>query len=360
MSKPFLSTYECGSWDKMFLRADEDILFSKSGSSKGFFHYTSLSAAEKILNLNKESREKLKGFDDFVHDNQNDYITLLASHFLFLNDGEELFQGIEIINSVYDEIIANSKNNKVPRRAVKRLKSYKSMINSLKPNCLENAPNFFIICFCSEGNLLTQWEWYGKDCGIAIEFDLGNCGFEGNISSPENESVFPAPANVHKIAYTPKDKEAMKNSLKNFLISNEYDADYFALLSLITAAHMKHAAFKSEKERRLLVAPLYKNGVNSNKALSLIKYRETNGIIKPYMEIHLKHNDPQKHPIKSVTVGPGPNQALVYSAIQKLIHSRFAPQIEHINEPRLSKSKLYEYTEIGGIEVRRSTIPFRG
>lgn len=357
MNKPFLSTYESGSWDKMFLKCDKEILFSKSKSSKGFFHYTSLSAAEKILNLNEESREKFKESDSFIHKNQNNYITLLASHFLFLNDGEELFQGIKIINSVYDEIIGDKK---APRKAVNRLKEYKSMINSLKPNCLENAPNFFIICFCSEGNLLTQWEWYGKDCGIAIEFDLDNCAFEGNISSQEGISVFPHPANTHKIAYTKKDKEAMKNSLKKFLISNEFDADYFALLSLITAAHMKHVGFESEKENRLLVAPLYKNGIYPDKALSLIKYRETNGIVKPYIEIHLKHIEPQKHPIKSVTVGPGPNQSLVYSAIQKLIHTRFAPGIKYINKPSLSRDNLYEYTKIGDIEVRRSTIPFRG
>lgn len=355
MYKSVFATYESGNWDTMFNLKNSPLQRANPKSPKGFFHYTTLSAAEKILKPNEEKDEKLEN-GEFRHINPNKYITLLASHFLFLNDEEELFQGINEIKEVFNNVMCRS----LPDEVKSRIKEYSSILNSLKPNCIENAPNFFILCFCSEGNLLTQWEWYGKDCGIAIEFDLKNCLLEGNIASRNNASIYPCPASPHKIMYTDKEKYNAKEKLSKFSISEEIDVEYFSMLSLISAAHMKHISFKNEKEMRLLLAPLYINGVNSSRALSLINYRETNGIIKPYIEVHLKHKKVDKYPIKSVTVGPGYNQTLVYNAIQKLIHTRFAPEVEYIENSQLSNDKLYEYTKIGGIEVRRSLIPFRG
>lgn len=355
MHRPLFSTYESGNWDMMFSMKNKPIQPSKHKPPQGFFHYTTLSAAEKILNLNKECEDKIKN-GKYRNINRNDYITLLASHFLFLNDGEELFQGIKEIEEVFKKV----EKRRLSPNVKNRIKEYKSIINSLEPNSIENAPNFFILCFCSDGNLLSQWEWYGKDCGIAIEFDLQNCLLENNIIAPDNIAVRPCPASPHKIMYTIKEKESAKKKLLSFSLSEEIDADFFSMLSLITAAHMKHVSFRGEKETRLLLAPLNINGVEPSKSLSLIKYRESNGVIKPYIEIHIKHKKNGEHPIKSVTVGPGYNQHLVYNAIQKLIHTRFATEIESIDKPIPSKDKLYEYTKIGSIEVRRSTIPFRG
>lgn len=356
MYNAFFPTIEAMAWNSIFDSINSTLESPNLNSPEGFFHYTTLSAAEKILNLTSECQTKIENSDCFKHENQNKYITLFASHFLFLNDEEELFQGIKCIKNTFNEAIKNAQAQEVKSR----LEYYNSILESLNSNCLENAPNYFILCFCSEGNLLTQWEWYGKDCGISIEFDLENCLMEGNMIVQDNVVISPFQIYPHKIMYTDTEKNNAIKKLSTFLIPNEYRADDFVLLSLITAAHMKHVSFQNEKESRLLLAPMYKRGINCNKPLSLIKYRETNGIIKPYIEVHLKHKEKGKQPIKSVTVGPGHNQRLVYNAIQKLIHTRFATEIESIDQPKPSKDGLYEYTKIGSIEVRRSTIPFRG
>ena len=360
MNNYFSPAYESTNWDTIFNNDNITLPLTPPTIKKdsGYYHYTTLSAAEKILNLNLESDDKIGKGKTPKHSNQNSYITLYASHFLFLNDGEELFQGIEKIKPIFKKKLQTGQA--LPENVKTALNNYKDAISNLKPNNIENAPNHFILCFCSDGNLLSQWEWYGKNCGIAIEFDLNNCVIEGFSVRKEKMQIVPNKINVYEIMYTDEQKKIAIDKLQKYDVSSRIKADRFAMLSLAVASHMKHPGFINEKEIRLLLAPLYQEGLSYNDALRQIKYREIDGILKPYMEVHIKHKESKKSPIKSVTVGPGHNQSLVYSAVQKLVQTRFANNTKNIEPPQKNKTMFYEYTKIGDIEVRRSTIPFRG
>ena len=131
---------------------------------------------------------------------------------------------------------------------------------------------------------------------------------------------------------------------------------------LAAASFMKHPCFQAEKETRLLFLPsFYCDEHSAIEALKLVQYREHNDTIKPYMKVNFRHRSGDvRNLIKSVTVGPGKNQQLVVNAILKLLQTRFSKKIEMIPHWEKSNANDYEHTNIAHIQVRRSTLPFRG
>lgn len=344
--------YNNRQWNHLF--NDFPISPCKLSKGQGFFHYTSLSNALNILNFQSEKNEQAN--------NKSNFISLFASHFLFLNDSAELFDSLNsIIELLQEKCLSINESNEKLKEAKILLNDYINRYQNIKPNQIINAPNHFIICFCLEGNLLSQWEYYGKECGIAIEFDLKNCLYDGLTNFKRGKPNMPLEIIPRKIIYTEKEKNNIINRLRNYNVTNVSDALILALHSISVASFMKHPCFSSEREVRLLFSPLFFTGHESiSDALKMIDYREANGVIKPYMKIHIKHKSRNRVPIKSVTVGPGHNQKLVYNAIIKLIQSKFESESLVIPKSEILKDQFLEVTKIGNVEVRRSTIPFRG
>lgn len=319
---------------------------------KGFFHYTTLSNCIKILELKKENH------------NQKSYISLYASHFLFLNDEQEFFDGLKIIlNEIRNKISVNN-----DLKMNERLEKYLEKFLFFEHKKIYCAPNHFILCFCSSGNLLSQWEWYGKECGVAIEFDLEGCTFSGMEPYGDNLPNRPIDVFSHKVIYD-NDKNQKSEIIKNILdyqFSSSWDseikADVLAMRAIAAASFMKHSSFKDEREIRLLFSPMYHIGKGSQQdAIKQIKYIDNGRVLKPYLDIHIRHKANDIYPIKSVTIGPGHDQLLVFNSMIKLVQTRFFPEIKTIPDiiTDCIDKKFYEYTTIGNIEVRRSTIPFR-
>lgn len=358
MPNKALQVIESVNWDSICELPSSPLSKPILTRGKGYFHYTSLTAAQKILELHKEEDVKIsKDNELYRHFNMGPYITLLASHFLYLNDEEELFQGLERVTKQIKNVLDRSKKSSPSGKA---LRQYYNMFSKLSANNRANAPNHFILCFCSDGNNLGQWEYYGKDSGIAIEFDLENCEAEGFLANEKSCQIRPYSLYPHNILYKEAEKNQALNKLAQISIETREDVDVFALMSLALASHMKHESFAAEKEIRLLFAPLYKKFVLPSNALDLINYREDSGRIKPYLEIHIKHKNLAKQPIKSITIGPGQNQVLVFDAMKKLIQMRYFHNTNIIEDARNYPRRWYEAVKIGDIEVRRSTIPFRG
>lgn len=356
MDKGLHLAYNNSQWMSTF-NDDFPINPCKLGRNEGFYHYTSLNNALKILNQLPEN-------NDFAED-KNKYISLFASHFLFLNDAAELLDGLDSVLSVLENKFnsLNESNDDIIE-AKNVLGEYLELFRGIRPNQIHNAPNHFIICFCRDGNYLPQWEYYGKDCGIAIEFDLYNCEYDGLTSFCKEKPNLTIPVTPRKILYKENEKKNIIDKLNSFTINDVEDAVLFAIRSIAVASFMKHPAFSEEKEVRLLFSPLFFTGIDSYAdTFNLTNFRESNGIIKPYMEIHIKNKvirKTNKTPIKSVTVGPGNNQKLVYNGIIRLIQAKFENNFLSIPKSYELPQKNLEVTKIGNIEVRRSTIPFRG
>jgi len=358
MKHDFVSAYNARNWADIFkvkFPIKEVNCNNLPDKFEGFYHYTTLSASEKILSLNEEK-------SNFAV-NKNNFITLHASHFLFLNDGEELLDGLR---NIVDEM--KKKREKleicepvIDSSIIKRLKYYEEQFESICPENIFTAPNHFIICFCTRGNLLTQWEWYGKECGIAIEFDLLNCEYDGIYKFAEGNPNKPHSTQPYQVVYKNEKKQQAIKRLMKIKLTSPKDVDSFAMKSIATASFMKHAGFEDEHEMRLMFSPLFHQSRETPRdSLSRIKYHEAAGIIKPYIDVNVKHKNKNALPIKSITVGPGHNQNLVFNAIMKLIQTRYAESSELTfkfkNHPSVDFCK---YTTIGGIEIRCSTIPFR-
>lgn len=321
--------------------------------NEGYYHYTSLNNAISIL---KKLPEK-----DKLAINKNSYISLFASHFMFLNDSAELLDGLDrVVEALSTKCSSDDFDNQDAKRAKKVLREYIKMFKTIKPENTNNAPNHFILCFCRDGNLLSQWEYYGKECGIAIEFDLDNCEYDGMTEFDEKKPNYPMLVVPRKILYDEQEKCKAIDTLRLHSINDTEKAIILAMRSIAVASYMKHNAFVAEKEVRLLFSPIIFPNEQYADAFKIVDYRESNGTIKPYIKIKIKHKEPGKTPIKSVTVGPGHNQQLVFNAMIKLIQAQYSEKCVPIPIPKPRKKAFLEVTKVGNIEVRRSTIPFRG
>jgi hypothetical protein len=351
-----LWSYSSEQWETAFQLYKPISIFSTE--AQGYYHYTSLGYALKILGIDTEPiicdlPKRMKS------------ISLNASHFLYLNDELELVDGLKKVEKAIAAWIMESHGMQDESTIKTILSAYRERFHALSSGSISipNAPNHFILCFCANGNLLSQWKWYGKECGIAIDFNLNECMCQwGQDNNSTKAFIRPL-----RILYDNTEKKiAIKTVLNTEMIPDSSAAGfahYLGMHLLVIASLMKHPAFLEENEYRLLFSLRYSGGSNNReKSINWIQYRETNGVVKPYLPVTLfgeKITGEACPLVRSITVGPGHNQQLVFDALVKAIHSRY---YRDRDIPRLVSctSKHYIYTKIGDIEVRRSTIPFRG
>lgn len=288
--------------------------YFKTSENERFYHYASVDAVNGILN---HTEQKYK---------------MWASHLSFLNDSEEFDNGKKLIFGSLNTFIRNIDNDQnggcddVKKEFSTCIKEFLGEAKKGKTDIIIDGEmifnrNIYIICFCRESNSLNQWKYYGKDSGIALEFNLKNCVYTG-ICSSNMEKFF----NVHPLKVVYDDKEKKKivmNILKQVYLDfiNKEDEDrkrklMRALGNIYGLCPLfKHHDFKDERECRLLFRPIYRD--NNDDVRRLIKYRKRNGILIPYMEIGMQAKD-KKSLIESIKIGPGENQELLYYSMQHL------------------------------------------
>jgi len=96
-----------------------------------------------------------------------------------------------------------------------------------------------------------------------------------------------------------------------------------------------------------------------NDLIKKIQYRsKEQKYIIPYIKVRLKEKN-GLCPFKSITVGPGQNQEIIYKSLIMLVQSRF-PNENAVTDYSYHAKNGCSYVTVNGIEVRRSLIPFRG
>lgn len=323
---------------------DSKIIENKSTA----FHYTSFENCIKML----------------IPPNGNDYyLELFASHFSYMNDTQEFLKGLHLIIEQLNHI-SDLKNSQI----TETVNNFKSIFSDYQniPYCA--IPPHYIVSFNTECNNLAQWKYYGKNCGIAIEYDLNNCIFS-------NYKVNDTYAK-HSSYYVNYDSVEQKTEISNILHklddldsnseSNKHIHCKDILLKACAAASfIKDQNYKDEKEVRLLFAPSYqddsntKTDENRKQLMNKVYYRPrgTEYII-PYLKIRVKSKDNNQYPIKSLTVGPGQNQELIFKSLIMFIQSNFPKTQSDIKTLKDEFGCLC--VEVNGIKIRRSCIPFRG
>lgn len=309
-----------------------------------YYHYTSLESCIKML------------------EHENGIFEMWASHLSYLNDKEEHINGLKMIERKVEDLLLSKGDD---------LSDWIEEYREGRNHQITLANEIFVICFCSKRSLLSQWKYYGKNSGIAIQYNLEKCVYSGYIEGIENikieeQKYIRNP--VCKVIYDNMEKQTIiddfiKDNIYNVFNGNEdkigkkrkiyrYMDELYALAPLF-----KHDSFMEENESRLLFRPIYMESAES--ASNLIHYRVNDGKIIPYMKIKIKSNDEGNvriPVIKSLTIGPGQNQDLIFEALRHFVWNKF-PKEE--NQFEILQRRDYSYIKINGIEIRKASMPFR-
>ncbi len=210
--------------------------------------------------------------------------TFRATHVRFSNDNQEYYQGEEIIKS-----IVGPDNVKVE--------------------------NYYVICFCSDGNLLSQWREYGK-VGVSIKMDFSRHSvftLLNNIPNDPKTSIHPGKQAYSlpiKVLYTNSDDvnqklhvEGIKNTITVKDLMGYYKKTSFEIpkrqqmRTLIP--YIKNSAFAEELESRLL----FTLPIGDEK--DYVFYLNTNNYQKPYFSV--KYGDTKEHSVECTYVDIGKN-----------------------------------------------------
>ncbi|MCH5250350.1 MAG: DUF2971 domain-containing protein [Lachnospiraceae bacterium] len=307
-----------------------------------YYHYTSLENCLNLLN----------------HD--NNIFELWASHLSYLNDKEEHVNGLKLIDRKVEDLLL-SKGDDLSDWIEEYKEKQNTMLNEI-----------FILCFCSKRSLLSQWKYYGKNSGIAIQYNLDHCEYTGYIEDggAYAKEMF-IPNFAQKVIYDNMEKQRIIDSFIHENIYSIYNgpddkvSKYRRIIRNMDILYslaplFKHDAFAEENESRLLFRPLYlEDTVGVKDARDLVNYRVSNNKVIPYLKVKVrgKEEKGKRSPvILSLTVGPGENQDLIFDALKHFVRNKF-PNSENHFEPIYRKD--YSYIKVNGIEIRKASIPFR-
>ena len=256
------------------------------------FHYTNLDGLKGIL----KSR------------------ALWLSHISSLNDPIEIEHGQQIIAEIINQAIDDEENELIEL-------FYRQLL--IQVNAFGNTLFIpFIACFCSDGDLLSQWRAYADQGGgysIGFNFtDSVRVKSESEDFEEVDEGYFPY---LRKVIYEREEKEHFVNNfLENAVrglnsalegpIGRRFEDDLTYPVSVMAgqAANLildmllsfKHPAFKEEKEWRLIRVKA------RHEEADLFQFREDSHGLLPYLStsIYSQDNENYKFPIQSINYGP--------------------------------------------------------
>lgn len=191
--------------------------------------------------------------------------------------------------------------------------------------------DIFALSFCDKGDLLTQWQVYGKN-GIAI-------GFENELTTYNAMTFMNEERYIETIKHTDPNKILPNNEIKMVLHNVIYKEDlkikifsniidkakyfldslgekiYEQLLQDVTDALftvfplMKDINFEHEREKRFLYPVRDEN----------IHFRNRNGIILPYIKMKILDVNCRPHikfPVKEIVIAPGDRQEYIATSVK--------------------------------------------
>jgi len=260
---------------------------------------------------------------------------LWATHVFYLNDVTEISHTHGLVEELLDELIkqvelyAKGKSNNEFAQW-----TYSGFLQRLSYNTMRVKPNpdVYVVCFCGDDDLLSQWRGYGnRGSGYAIGFDT-------------ERLVHPSCAfKLRKVLYHVEEQKQILNKIlnavRNSLFSRLTEVVNFESAKSLAEEHavifedevaryatfFKHKKFHEEKEWRLIYSPT--ENVYSNQ----IKFRSGRFGIVPYTEIGLPDGENNDHggllPIVSVRIGPTAQPVLERKALEMLAGGKY-PYLE--------------------------------
>jgi hypothetical protein len=252
-----------------------------------------------------------------------------ATESRYMNDPREFVHGAEVLLSVIDRLLAR----KNPLKALFEVR------DSVARHVAEKLQNvrIFCACFCTEGDLLSQWRGYGDSGGgYAL-------GFTPRLLFGPTPQERPPLRSLFRVLYERKQQERWVERWCNTIgasRSANSNARFWRFFSEAIIS-FKDAAYAEEGEWRLVQF----GRAWSSKGVWLhpVQFRERKGQIVPYADIDLSQS-------KGAFAGRLPISEIVHGPTQ---------------DPERSGKALRLFVEDCGYQpdhlaLRRSIVPFRG
>jgi Protein of unknown function (DUF2971) len=232
-----------------------------------------------------------------------------ATDAMYLNDSRELLEGAGRLDFEATRALAEPTPNPSPVRAL-WLEIERALGSHAKVLMPEQGP--FVACFCSEGDLLSQWRGYSSGSGYAI-------GFSGASLRALAESIG---GSLMEVIYDPPD--AGQASLFYGSAMTVGESGNRLIPGPLALAKFKHPAFREEREWRLVVPA---STVPLAEPKPSVKFRSGTLGVAPYLEIGFGRDA-----IAEVRVGPGGDQELRRLAVQRMLDNVDIPAVTSTSE----------------------------
>jgi len=225
---------------------------------------------------------------------------LWATKIQYMNDATEFGLALGLARRLLENIISNSTHP-----------SQKAACGRLQASLLDIGDiNIFAVCFCEEGDLLSQWRGYaGGRQGYALGFDsdaliqiadrseftLGRCIYDPAV---QHEIIEQAITHCieDELANTTRTRWGFHGPLADVLFR--------------CGGFFKDSSFEDEQEWRLISPAIQYYDER-------MRFREGNSMITPFFKLSITHDGGL--PIRYVVVGPCPHMELAKSAVTSLL-----------------------------------------
>ncbi|TCK98016.1 DUF2971 family protein [Natranaerovirga hydrolytica] len=273
---------------------------------------------EKLLEFNFENNPNIYhytspvGLKEIIAHN-----SLWFTHYKFLNDRSEKYYCFDLFKRCIER-----EKSELKKTFYNTILSHISVDGNLNYEAFYNEadyyPDYYVASFSLNSNSLSMWNYYTKTTnktGYNISFKSKEL-----INSLENKSFY-----RYKVNYNTEEqlKEIMKYI---YAFNNAWDSNRseiflkwlrYLLLDLIdiTSLRFKHPAFANEEEFRIV----YKVDENNREKIGkeeLLEFRESNGIIVPYLNVRFDKNS-----IGAVKISPTQQEEIAKEGLLMMLRS---------------------------------------
>jgi DUF2971 family protein len=239
---------------------------------------------------------------------------LWATNALYSNDRTEILHSLILLNRIIGEEKKDRAQDPATDMMLIAVEEFALIIE------------VFLVCFCCNGDLLSQWRAYGPAGGYALGFD------SGALRGLASKHVMLAP-----VVYDEQlQHQLIRDLVRRWreIFQNAEPSDYivqvrrlgafvFAQAFSLLAATFKTAAFSEEDEWRLV----YRRQVQLKDDSDLkIDFRERKGMLASYAPIPLPGVTTKMIPVRHIVLGPMRDPNLAGYAVARLLEGAGYPQ----------------------------------
>jgi hypothetical protein len=242
--------------------------------------------------------------------------TLRASNFAYLNDASEIRYGESVVQDVLREFLASANGDD------KTVLGVASRTLAQEGRQIE----FYLVCFCTEPDLLSQWRGYGTGSGrFCIGFRCKELYYEtASLRHDVSRVLYDYDQQAAKVrevivlALEAVAEMGQLNTQQREACSKGICGELFLKL-VREMCFFKHPGFAEEKEWR---------AVHWLEDLTQVQFEPRDGAIRPYIQLFSGVDDPKKLPIQKVLVGSSHLVQQSKKSVELLLASRGYEDVE--------------------------------